>query len=85
MHMLTVNQEVQKMEKGPTIYKKDLYWQVAGQEYVLRSVPFFQADYDEEEIVDHDVSIKVTELRDLMVEDELPHDVNYEIYADIEF
>ncbi|GGM31697.1 hypothetical protein GCM10011351_17360 [Paraliobacillus quinghaiensis] len=73
------------MEKGSTIYKKDLYWQVAGQEYVLRSVPFFQADYDEEEIIDFDVSIRVTALRDLMFEDELPHDINYETYSDIEF
>lgn len=83
--MAGVNQEVQKMENGSTIYKKDLYWEVASQKYVLRNVPFFQADYDEEEIVDLDVSIKVTALRDLMVENELPHDVNYEIYADIEF
>jgi hypothetical protein len=83
--MLTVNQEVQEVKNGSPIYKKDLHWQVAGHKYVLRNVPFVRSDYDEEEIIEFDVSIRVVALRDLMVDNELPHDINYEKYADIEF
>lgn len=84
MYMLTVNQEMETLENGSTVYKKDLYWKVEGQKYVLRNVPFVQADYEEEN-ADVDVSTKVMTMRELMLEAELPSDLNYEIYTDIEF
>lgn len=85
MQMLTVYREVQTMKDEPSTYKKDIQWQIEECAYVVRNVPYLKADYDEEEMLDLDVSIAVTTLRDLMVENAIPHEVDYEDFADIEF
>ncbi|TMN21729.1 hypothetical protein [Lentibacillus cibarius] len=73
------------MKSEPTVLKKDIYWQIADSAYVVRNVPYLKADYDGEEMLDLNVSIAITTLRDLMVENVIPHDVDYEDFADIEF
>lgn len=85
MQMLTINREVQTMQNEPTTFKKDIYWQIADNAYIVRNVPYLKADYDGEELLDLDVSIAITTLRDLMVENAIPHDVDYGDFADIEF
>ena len=83
--MFTKNEEVQLMGSEPTILKKDICWTIAGTSYIVRKVPYLIADNDGEEMLDLDVSITVATLRDLMVENAIPHVVDYEDYADIEF
>lgn len=73
------------MKNEPTMFKKDIHWQIANTEYVVRNVPYLKDDSDEEEMLDLDVSITITTLRDLMVENAIPHDVDYEDFADIKF
>ncbi|MGQ4668107.1 hypothetical protein ACUIJN_20210 [Metabacillus halosaccharovorans] len=73
------------MEHEPTMLTKDIHWQIEECAYVVRNVPYLKADYDGEEMLDLDVSIALTTLRDLMVENAIPHDVNYDEFADIEF
>lgn len=53
--------------------------------YSFFAVEKEKADYDHEELLDMDVSIAITTLRDLMVENEIPHEVSYEDFADIKF
>lgn len=50
---------------------------------VIRNVPC--EIVGEEKVLDLNVSLKVTTLRDLMFDNELPLDVNYEDFKDIEF
>lgn len=73
------------MKNEPTMLTKDIHWQIADCKYVVRDVPYLIADYDSEELLDMDVSITVTTLRDLMVENAIPNEVNYNDFADIEF
>ncbi|WP_243292963.1 hypothetical protein [Bacillus sp. FJAT-47783] len=73
------------MTNEPTMLKKDIHWQIADCAYVVRNVPYLKADYDGEEMLDLDVSVAVTTLRNLMVENVIVHDVDYEDFADIEF
>lgn len=84
MQMLTVNRGVQVMKNGPTLFK-DIHWQIEDCAYVVRNVPYLKADYDGEELLDIDVSIAITTLRDLMVENVIPYDVDYGDFADIGF
>ncbi|MFD2639132.1 hypothetical protein [Piscibacillus salipiscarius] len=71
------------MENEPTVLTKDVQWKINDSKYIIRNVPYLKADYDEEELFDLDVSLTITSLRDLMVENKIPNDVNYEDFADI--
>ena len=73
------------MGSEPTMLKKDINWQTENRLYIVRNVPYLKADNDGEEMLDLDVSITLTALRDLMVENAIPQDVDYMDYADIEF
>ena len=61
---------------------RDIHWSISGTDYVIRNVPYEQID--NEEYLDINVSIKITALRDLMFENAIPKDVNYEHYDGIE-
>lgn len=71
------------MSNEPTELKKDIRWKISGSVYVVRNVPYLKAEYDGEELMEMDVSITLTALRDLMVEEAIPHDINYDDFADI--
>lgn len=73
------------MDPDTTVLKKDIHWQIEDSLYVVRNVPYLQADYDDEEMLDVDVSITLTALRDLMVEESIPLDVDFTDFADIQF
>ncbi|PLR83591.1 hypothetical protein CVD25_17205 [Bacillus canaveralius] len=84
--MITIDKEVVlKVRSEPTMLKKDIIWRIDQTEYVVRNVPYVKLDADGEEFLDMDVSVTMTALRDLMVENEIPHDVDYEDFAHIEF
>lgn len=85
MQMLTINKGVQLMKNEPTMLRKDVDWRIANCEYVVRNVPYFKSNYDNEELLDMGVSMVITTLRDLMVENAISHDVNYDDFADVEF
>ncbi len=86
--MPTTNTEVLKLKNEspePISLKKDIQWKIEDCAYVVRNVPYIRADYDGEELLDLDVSIKVSTLHDLMVKNAIPQDVNYDDYADIKY
>ena len=83
--MLIINREVQKMDREPTVLKRDIHWEIEDSIYVVRNVPYLEADHDGEELLDVDVSITLTALRDLMVEEAIPLDVDFTDFADIQF
>lgn len=83
--MLIINREVLKVDSEPAMLKKDIRWQIEDSVYVVRNVPYLKADYDGEELLDIDVSITLTALRDLMVEAMIPLDVDFTDFADIQF
>ncbi|MBM7681885.1 hypothetical protein JOD43_002057 [Pullulanibacillus pueri] len=68
---------------NPGVVKKDIVWNINSTEYVVQNVPYVVTD--EEDVLDFNVSITITALRDLMYEDQIPHIVDYEDYAHIEF
>ncbi|HBI05156.1 MAG TPA: hypothetical protein DDY49_14135 [Paenibacillaceae bacterium] len=78
-------------KRVPTINRKidnktkDVTWSISGIEYIVRNVPYSMLSAIDSEFLDLDVSIRLTAIRDLMVENEIPHDINYEDLAHIEF
>ncbi|MBP1971501.1 hypothetical protein J2Z83_003652 [Virgibacillus natechei] len=64
------------MKNEPTMLKKDIHWQTEECAYVVRNVLYLKADHDGEEMLDFDVSVTITTLRNLMVEKAIPHDLN---------
>lgn len=64
--------------------KKDMEWTIEDTTYVIRNVPHEMHEGYDEGLIDMSVAIKVSMLRDLMVENEIPHDVDYEVVKDLE-
>lgn len=64
------------------MFKQDIRWSMKEKQCVIRNVPY--QIISDEKVLDLHVSLKVTTLRDLMWDDEIPFDVNYEDYNDIE-
>lgn len=65
--------------------KKDIEWTIEGTSYVIRNVPHEIYEGYDDGLIDMSVAIKVTALRDLMVENQIPHDFDYEVVKDVEF
>lgn len=65
--------------------KKDIFWTIKDIRYVIRNVPYIEADYDHEELLDLDTAVKLEMIGHLMVENEIPHDVDFDDIADLEF
>lgn len=63
--------------------KKDIIWSIDETVYHIRNVPYIM--HDDEEYLDLGVSFRIMTIRDLMVQNEIPHNVNYEDVADIIF
>ena len=61
----------------------DYQWVIENTPYVIRNVPFERCE--DGEYFDIDTSTKIAAIRDLMYENEIPHDVNYEVVADLEY
>lgn len=65
--------------------KKDIHWSILETDYIVRNVPYEIYDAEGEVFFDLGVSIKLTAIRDLMVMNELPHDLDYDVFKDVEF
>jgi hypothetical protein len=63
--------------------KKDIHWAIENVNFVVRNVPYIILD--DEEFFDTDVAIRLEMIKDLMVNNETPHDFNFDLVADIEF
>ena len=64
--------------------KKDVRFTIKNVDYVIRNVPYEEYDCDEA-LIDLNVAIKVTALRDLMYGNEIPKDVDFDTFSNIEF
>lgn len=60
--------------------KKDIHWTMENVDYVVRNVPYEILD---EEVINLDVAIKLELIRELMYENEIPHDVDFDKVADL--
>ncbi|WP_407269679.1 hypothetical protein [Radiobacillus sp. PE A8.2] len=67
------------------VLTQDVHWNINGTNYVIRNVPYFTYDNDDEKLLDLDVSITMTALKDLMVQGKMPKDINFENFAHIKF
>ena len=65
--------------------KKDLKWEIEGVKYSIKNVPYDVFESDETEYLTTGDSIKCTALRDLMVAGEIPLEVDFEDFIEIEF
>lgn len=63
--------------------RTDFKWRIGDTDYIIRNVPC--EEYGGEKVFNLDVSIKVATIRDLMVMNEIPHDVDFKLAEDIEF
>lgn len=65
--------------------RTDVKFSIEGTDYIIRSVPCEKFDYDDELYFNIGDSIKMAMIRDLMVEDKIPHDVDFRKVEDFEF
>ncbi|WP_143565329.1 MULTISPECIES: hypothetical protein [unclassified Sporosarcina] len=73
------------MKSEPTRLSKNIIWHIEQTEYVVRNVPYVKHNADGEQFIDANVAITITALRDLMADNLIPNDVNFEDFAHIEF
>ncbi|MED4852178.1 hypothetical protein P9386_10150 [Caldifermentibacillus hisashii] len=66
-----------------SVQKKDVLWQILGNEYRVLNVPHYKMN--SEEYFDIDVTFKLAMIRDLMITNEIPKTVNFEEIADFTF
>lgn len=79
--MSTTYEEVVTLNGETTNVKtKDVIWKIHNEEYAVRNVPYIMLD---EEVLSPNVSLKLTLIRDLMFDNEIPHDVNFNDVVDI--
>lgn len=85
--MRTIVPEEVAIMTGETteLLRKDFSWSILGTNYVVRNVPYSVLPAEGEEFMSLGVSLKVAMIRDLMYENEIPHDVNFDDVADLEF
>lgn len=63
--------------------KKDIKWMLSSTEYVVKNVPVIELDG--EEFFDTNTSIVLLTMRDLMVENEIPKEVDFDKFKHIKF
>lgn len=66
-------------------YKKDYKLSISNVEYCVRNVPFTELDAYGDEFFSIGVSVKLAAIIELMVENKIPHEVNFDDVADIQF
>ncbi|WP_226682138.1 hypothetical protein [Sutcliffiella horikoshii] len=83
--MVTIDKEVLKVKLEPKSLKKDIVWQVNQENYIIHNVPYTLNNSKTEEYLDINVTITVTALRDLMVSEQLPSEINFDDFSDVKF
>jgi len=64
--------------------KLDVKWSTLDNNYIVRNVPYEKLDAEGEIFFDLSVSIKLAMIRDLMGNNEIPHDIDYDLVANFE-
>lgn len=63
--------------------KKDIKWILSSIDYVVKNVPVIELDG--EEFFDTNTSIVLLTLKDLMIENEIPNEVDFDDFKHIKF
>lgn len=66
------------------IKKKDYIWKLNGEYYIIRNIPFYVSE-NAEDSVDASVALKVATLKELMTENKIPKDIDFEKMKDVEY
>lgn len=64
--------------------RRNFSWEKADTHYIIRNVPYHSTEHQEDSM-DALVALKITTLKGLMEENEVPHDVDYETVKDVTF
>jgi len=64
---------------------KDIVWSVRDKEFTVRNVPYSKYEADGEEFISLGVSLKLEMIKKLMLQDEIPYDVDFTEVADLNF
>jgi len=56
--------------------KKEIVWNISDTEYKVRNVPY--SVFNDEEFYDLDVTLKLSMIKDLMVQEEIPTTIDFE-------
>lgn len=83
--MRTLYREVPAVKSETNKPTKDIVWSILDKEYAVRNVPYSRLAADGEEFLSLGVSIKLELIRELMLLDEIPNDVDFNDVADIKF
>lgn len=67
------------------LLKKDVKWSISEVEYIVRNVPYYETNSEAGESISVGVSLKLAMIRDLMVANEIPTDVDFDLVADLKF
>lgn len=84
--MGTVYEEVATVNGKTTKSTQEVKWTIDDNVYLVRNVPVSTYNGDEmDQTIGLGVSLKLQMIRDLMVAEEIPYDVDFSLVADIEF
>lgn len=65
--------------------KKDFNWSVSGINYIVRNVPHEMSNTEGGASIDIGDAVKLGMIRDMMYENIIPHDVNFDLVANFKF
>lgn len=65
--------------------KKDLVWHDLDGKYAVRNVLYSKLGAEGEEFLGLGISVKLELIRELMMNDEIPHDIDFDDVIDLQF
>lgn len=76
--VLDVNNEINNQTK-------DIVWRILDKELTVRNVPYSKIDAEGEEFFSVGVSLKLDLIKELMLHEEIPYDVDFTDVSDVKF
>lgn len=64
---------------------KNIVWNFLDKKYTVRNVPYFIVDDKGEEFLSAGVALKLELIKELMLRNEIPNDVDFSDVADLKF
>ncbi len=77
--------EVSGMKNETNKQTKDIVWNVFDRELTVRNVPYSKIDAEGEEFISIGTSLKLELIKELMLHDEIPYEVDFSDVADLKF
>lgn len=77
--------EVPAMNSETNKKVKDIVWSTLDKKCTVRNVPYSKVDAEGEEFISVGVSLKLELIKELMLQDEIPYDVDFSDIADLNF